>query len=73
MMRRDAVGLVAAAGAIAAALIRPVHAADVDWKMYGATGAPNANICFYDANGVVKLSDHVRFWTKCLIQRELDF
>jgi hypothetical protein len=56
----------------------------VDWKFYGganlgddAGGAKlpdGKGICFYDAKGVVvqKTDGHIRVWTKCLLQKDLD-
>ena len=49
------------------------HAADVDWKFYGAASVSGAELCFYDANGVVRMPDgNVRAWTKCLAQQDMD-
>ena len=48
---------------------------DVDWKLYGgATPADEGyNVCFYDAGGVFRAPDgHIRVWTKCLPQKNLD-
>jgi hypothetical protein len=48
-------------------------ASDVDWKMYGAASVDGPEICFYDAMGVAATPDkHVRVWTKCLPQQDLD-
>ncbi len=45
----------------------------VDWKFYGGVPIDGLNLCFYDANGVVREpGDHVRVWTKCLPQEALD-
>jgi hypothetical protein len=50
------------------------QALDVDWKCYGfATFSNVSQICFYDAKGVVKQPDaHLRVWTKCLSQLDMD-
>jgi hypothetical protein len=48
-------------------------ASDVDWKMYGFASLEGAEICFYEANSVAHPADgHVRVWTKCLSQKEMD-
>lgn len=48
-------------------------AADVDWKAYGFPTFEGPNVCFYDANTVTRMPDgHLRAWTKCLLQKELD-
>jgi hypothetical protein len=47
----------------------------VDWKFYGGASLPNDgyNVCFYDASGVVREPDnHIRVWTKCLPQKDID-
>jgi hypothetical protein len=50
-----------------------VRAAEVDWKAYGFPSFDGPNICFYDAQGVVRAAErHVRVWTKCLLQKDLD-
>src|SRR6266576_1055006 len=42
----------------------------VDWKLYG--GIPDS-WCFYEARGIVVRPDgHMRVWTKCLLQKEID-
>ena len=42
----------------------------VDWKLYG--GVPDS-WCFYEANGVVVRPDgHIRMWTKCLLEKDID-
>jgi len=42
-----------------------------NWTAQNSDGFPA--VCFYDANGVVHGSDrHVRVWTKCLLQKDLD-
>jgi hypothetical protein len=49
------------------------EAADVDWKMYGGASDPGTMFCFYDTNSVAHPSSGViRFWTKCLLQKDLD-
>src|ERR1700741_550392 len=50
------------------------QAADVDWKTYGAvTGEEGDEVCFYEERGITRTSDgHVRVWTKCLLQKDLD-
>jgi len=48
-------------------------ASDVDWKVYGGASLEGAEICFYEANSVAHPADgHVRVWTKCLSQKEMD-
>ena len=63
-----------AALVFAVAVASMAKAANVDWKMYGtATGEDQETICFYDANGVVRISDErIRVWTKCLLKADLD-
>jgi hypothetical protein len=50
------------------------HAADVDWKLYGAASFPaGEQWCFYDVQGVTQTPEgYLRVWTKCLQQKELD-
>jgi hypothetical protein len=49
------------------------QASDVDWKAYGFASVDGAAVCFYDSNGVARTpSGHIRVWTKCLLQKELD-
>jgi hypothetical protein len=49
------------------------HAADVDWKIYGAASVAGPEVCFYDSKGVVHMPDgNVQAWTKCLAQGDLD-
>lgn len=50
------------------------HASDVDWKLYGGAKVNGvSDYCFYDASGVVTQADaHVRVWTKCLLQDEVE-
>jgi hypothetical protein len=62
---------------IAASLLvtGPAHSAtSVDWKLYGgAKIGATSDYCFYDAEGVVKQPDtHLRVWTKCLSENEMD-
>jgi hypothetical protein len=48
---------------------------NVDWKLYGGIGPPvdQPGYCFYEAKGIVHQPDtHIRVWTKCLLQKELD-
>lgn len=59
------------------ASITDVHAqaVDVDWKLYGLatikTSGPSE--CFFEAKGVTNSPDHhVRVWTKCLSQKDID-
>jgi len=48
-------------------------AADVDWKMYGGASVSGPSFCFYDANSIARASSgHIRVWTKCLAQKDLD-
>ena len=71
-------GVIAGAACLAQGL-------SVDWKFYGgaklgddASGAKlgddGKGICFYDAKGIVaqKADGHIRVWTKCLLQKDLD-
>jgi hypothetical protein len=47
----------------------------VDWKAYGgAKLAPETDVsCFHDANSVLQQPDsHIRVWTKCLRDKELE-
>lgn len=61
-----------AACAIALTFASLARAADVDWKMYG-TADDGSVVCFYDANGLTHTADrHLRVWTKCLLQKDLD-
>src|SRR5260221_9204975 len=56
----------------ALALTASAQGADVDWKMYG-TAFDGGGVCFYDAKGVARTPDeHIRVWTKCLSQKDLD-
>jgi hypothetical protein len=50
------------------------EALSVDWKYYGGASVRGDNkFCFYDAKGVVQRPDgHIRVWTKCLPQKEMD-
>jgi hypothetical protein len=48
----------------------PVHAADVDWKLYGTAGS--GSLCFYEANGIRHLNGNIRVWTKCMISKDVD-
>jgi hypothetical protein len=48
-------------------------AADVDWKMYGTASVGGDTVCFYEAMGISRTADrHLRVWTKCLLQKDLD-
>lgn len=45
----------------------------VDWKFYGGASVQGSDFCFYDAKGVIQTPDgHMRVWTKCLPQKDLD-
>ena len=46
----------------------------VDWKFYGGASIEgNSDFCFYDAMGLAQTPDgHIRVWTKCLLQKDLD-
>jgi hypothetical protein len=46
----------------------------VDWKFYGGASIEgNSDFCFYDAKGVTQTPDsHIRVWTKCLREKDLD-
>jgi hypothetical protein len=48
--------------------------ANVDWKYYGgATIGNDPEQCFFEAKGIVRPAEnHVRVWTKCLSQKDLD-
>jgi hypothetical protein len=49
------------------------QALSVDWKFYGGAALDEKSECFYDAKGVVQGPDaHLRVWTKCLLQKDLD-
>src|SRR6266705_637271 len=50
------------------------EALSVDWKFYGGASVDGDNeFCFYDAKSVVQRPDgHIRVWTKCLPQNEMD-
>jgi hypothetical protein len=55
------------------ALTAFARAADVDWKMYGTASTFGGAVCFYEGNGVARTADtHMRVWTKCLLQKDLD-
>jgi hypothetical protein len=48
---------------------------DVDWKFYGGASLTDDehNVCFYDASDIVREPDnHIRVWTKCLSQKDVD-
>ncbi len=48
-------------------------AANADWKVYGFPSFEGPNICLYDATGIVRTPEqHVKVWTKCLLQQDLD-
>src|SRR5262249_5215529 len=48
-------------------------AADVDWKVYGFASLSGAEICFYELRSIIRAPDrHLRVWTKCLAQKDLD-
>lgn len=58
---------------VASAIASIAYAADVDWKMYGGAAVAGAEICFYDAMGVVRTPDgYLRIWTKCLSQQDME-
>jgi hypothetical protein len=58
--------------AVALALAASAWAADIDWKLYGSV-SDMGTVCFYDAKGVARTADrHIRVWTKCLSQKDLD-
>ena len=62
-----------AACALALTFASLARAADADWKMYGTASFDGGVVCFYDANGVTRTADrHLRVWTKCLLQKDLD-
>jgi len=49
------------------------QALSVDWKFYGGASLDGHSECFYDAKGVVQGPDgHIRVWTKCLLQKDVD-
>jgi hypothetical protein len=49
------------------------QAPSVDWKAYGGAKIDGQSVCFYDANGVVRITDgYPRAWTKCLPQKDMD-
>jgi hypothetical protein len=46
---------------------------DVDWKYYGSANVSGDTVCFFDKQSVVYQSDkHIRVWTKCLPQKEVE-
>ena len=49
-----------------------VHAqtTSVDWKFYGSADGPSH--CFFDANEVKTVERHIRVWTKCLLEKDLE-
>jgi hypothetical protein len=48
-------------------------AQDVDWKMYGFADLGVQSVCFFDAKNVGQTNDgHIRVWTKCLPEKDLD-
>jgi hypothetical protein len=61
---------------LALTLASLARAEDVDWKVYGSVPIPvnqGGSVCFYEANGIVRTADkHLRVWTKCLAQKDLD-
>lgn len=64
---------VAGACTIALMLASAGYAADVDWKLYGSASLAGPSFCFYDAKSAARLPDgHIRVWTKCLAQQDLD-
>lgn len=55
------------------ALVASAKAADVDWRMYGFAALDASSACFYDANSMSRTADgHIRVWTKCVLQTDLD-
>jgi hypothetical protein len=50
------------------------EASSAEWKLYGgASDKGGPVICFFDGDSVVKAPDgHIRVWTKCLLQSELE-
>jgi hypothetical protein len=70
-MKRTAKMSVALVGAWALVMDAHGQASSVDWKMYGSTDGPSH--CFFEAKGVLKIPDrHIRVWTKCLLEKDLD-
>ncbi|MGF6639488.1 hypothetical protein [Paraburkholderia sp. MM6662-R1] len=58
---------------LAGSVVGQTKTPSVDWKEYGGFNASELNFCFYEANGIMRLaSDHLRVWTKCLRQKDLD-
>ena len=63
-------------GLLALTASAPAQSTDVDWKLYGfvtvsKTSGPSE--CFFDAKGTINAPDrHIRVWTKCLSQKELN-
>jgi hypothetical protein len=49
-------------------------ASDTDWKLYGTTDKNgDTELCFFDIKGAVKTPDeHIKVWTKCLHQKDID-
>jgi hypothetical protein len=60
--------------AIVGASVGSAQALEVDWKYYG--GAPTddgESVCFFDVAGIVREPDsHMRVWTKCLLQKDIE-
>jgi hypothetical protein len=58
--------------ALTLALASWAQAADVDWKVFSFVPDKGA-YCFYDAKGVARTADiHIRVWTKCLSEKDLN-
>src|SRR5262249_24500783 len=48
-------------------------AEDVDWKVFGGATLGVVSVCFFDDKTVDRTSDgHVRVWTKCIPQQDLE-
>ena len=52
----------------------PAQPLNVDWRYFGSSNAGgDASVCFYDTRSTTTLPDnHIRVWTKCLPQQEVD-
>ena len=61
--------------AVAGASAGMAQGLSVDWKLYGGISVQgNKEFCFYDAQGIAvqKPDGHIRVWTKCLPQKDMD-
>jgi hypothetical protein len=47
------------------------NTATVDWNLIGAADN-QTQLCFYDAKGVTRSSDHIKVWMKCIKQQAIE-